>query len=287
DVWRAAREYRPDLVHLQYPTRRHATWLAPFIAKRAAGLRVVQTWHEHSIGRWPVGLLTTQGLDGLVHVRADVPDLATPRVKRLLRSIPISYIPNGPIVPAATLSEAERAAVRAEIGATSPIVAYFGFMYSYKAVHLLFEIADPARHHLLLMGELDTADAYQRGIRESAENERWRARATITGYVPALKAARPIAAADAIVFPLSEGAGPWNTSVNSALASGTFVVATTADARQTGYHADRNLLLAPIGDVAAMREGLARHIGTRRPPDLTDHWDGITEAHERFYGQFR
>jgi glycosyltransferase involved in cell wall biosynthesis len=285
DVWRAARQYRPDLVHLQYPTRRAATWLAPLVVKRAAGLRVVQTWHEHSIGRRLIGLLTTQGLDGLIHVRADLRERATPRVKRLLRSIPVSYIPNGSIVPAAALSEAERAALRAEIGATAPVVAYFGFMYSYKAVHLLFEIADPARHHLLLIGELDPADAYQRDILEAAASERWCGRATVTGYVPAQRAARLIAAADAVVFPLSEGAGPWNTSVNSALASGTLVVATSADARQVGYRADRNLLLAPIGDLAAMKEGLARYIGTRRPPDLTDPWDAIAEAHERFYAQ--
>ena len=247
----------------------------------------MQTWHEHSIGRWPVGWLTTQGLDGLIHVRADVPELATPRVKRLLRSIPVSYIPNGPIVPAVALSEVERAALRAEIGAAAPVVAYFGFMYSYKAVHLLFEIADPTQHHLLLIGELDPADAYQRCVLEAAASARWRGRATVLGYVPAQKAARLIAAADAVVFPLSEGTGPWNTSVNSAVASGTLVVATTTDAKKVGYDAKRNLLLASPGDAAAMKAGLEQHIGTRRTPDLTDQWDRVAEAHERFYAQFR
>lgn len=287
DIWRAARACGPDLVHFQYPTRRWTSWLGPLAVRRAARIRTVQTWHEHSIGRGLMGLLTTQGLDGLVHVRADLPERSTARVRRLLRAIPAAYIPNAPTIPAVALSEAERAAVRMEIGARAPVVAFFGFVHPNKAAHLLFEIADPARHHVLLIGELDPGDAYQRSIRETATGGRWRGHATLAGFVPAEQAARLLAASDAAVFPLADGAGPWNSSVNSALASGTFVIATTADARQAGYQAGRNLLLVPAGDVAGMRAGLDRHLGARCAPDLSDPWDSIAEAHERFYGRFR
>jgi glycosyltransferase involved in cell wall biosynthesis len=219
------------------------------------------------------------GLDGLLYVREDLPARLPARVRERLRGVPAQYVPNGKTIPAVAVTDAERTALRAEISAGAPLVAFFGLVYPNKGVDRLFEIADPARHHLLLVCELDPADEYQRSILERAQSEPWRGRVTVTGFLPADKVGRLLAAADAVVFPFPDGIGPWSTSVNAALASGSLVVAISAG-QEGGYDAERNLFL---GNVAEMREGLQRHLGTRRAPDTSDDWDRIAEQHERFY----
>jgi glycosyltransferase involved in cell wall biosynthesis len=285
DIWRAVRGFRPDLVHLQYPTRRLTHPLAGFLARRILGVPVVETWHEHVIQWHWSDWLRTPALDGLMHVRPDLLENLHPRIRRLLREKPTRFIAGERTIPAAALSEAARQAAKQQIAGGAPLVAFFGFIHPNKGVHLLFEIADPSRHHLLLIGELDSHDEYQRHIAELVDGPRWRGRAKAAGFVDAEEAGRLLAIADAVVFPFPGGIGHWNSSVNTALASGSLVIATTGDSGQVGYHAGRNLYLAAPGDVAAMRAAVDSHLGARRPPDASDNWDRIAEAHERFYEQ--
>ena len=188
-------------------------------------------------------------------------------------------------IPTAVLSEDERQSAKRQISGGAPLVVFFGFVHPNKGAHLLFDIADPARHHLLLVGELDASDGYQREIAEFASGPAWQGRATLAGFVDAAAAARLLAIADAIVFPFPGGIGPWNSSVNAAIASGSLVVATIDNPERFGYDAGRNLFLTAPGDVAAMRAALERHLGSRRRPDVADQWGRIAELHERFYEQ--
>jgi glycosyltransferase involved in cell wall biosynthesis len=285
DLFAAARRFRADLVHVQRPTRRATSPLVPFFAKRVLGMAVIQTWHEH-IGtlHW-TDRLSVPALDAVFYLRTDLPERMRPRLRRLLGDTPLHLVRSGRTIPAVRLSDAERARERARIGSGSPVVAFFGFPYPNKAVHLLFEILDPQRHHLLLICDLDRQDEYQRGLAALAEGAKWRGRVTVTGFVAPTEAARLLAVADAVMFPIPEGTGPWNTSVHAALASGTLVIATTAKAEQIGYDAQRNLYLAPCGDIAAMRAGLELHLGARLEPDLSDDWDAIAGEHEELYAR--
>jgi glycosyltransferase involved in cell wall biosynthesis len=277
DLRRAVAQFRPRLVHIQHPTRRLVSPLAPALA-RLLGARVVQTWHEHGVADDWAFRMMLWGLHGLLYVREDLPARLPAAVQRRLRGVPAQYVPNGKTIPGIALAEAERIALHA---GNAPIVAYFGLAYPNKGLELLFDIADPARQQLLLICELDPADGYHRRILERVQSDPWRGKATVTGFLPAEKVGRLLAAADAVVFPFEEGIGPWNTSVNAALASGSLVVATSAT--RAGYDAERNLFLAAPGDVAGLKHGLARHLGTRRSPDTSDDWDRIAELHERFY----
>jgi len=283
DVRRAARQFGPDLIHLQLPTRRAVHPLAAFFARRLLGLPVVETWHEHVAALHWTDWLRVPALSGLVHVRQDLPERLHPRIQSLLRRTPTQFIKGERTVPALVLSDAERSAARRRIAGEAALVAFFGFVYPNKGVELMFDIADPGRHHLLIIGDLDPADAYQRRVAALAASPRWRGRATVTGFVDAQEAGRLLAAADAVVFPFLGGAGPWSSSMNAALAAGTLVVATTVDKAQLGRDEARNLCLATPGDVAAMRAALERHIGARRPAATGDAWGRVAEAHERFY----
>lgn len=281
---RAHRLFRPDAVHIQYPGIRRASYLLPLLAKRAFGVPVVQTWHEHYCDCRQLGLSNLLGLDALVHVRDDLPDRLPYLVRYGLRGTPIVHIPNASHIRPARLTDIERHVIRQRISKGVPLVAFFGFAYPNKGLEQLFEIADPKTQHLVLICELDSANQYQRTLLKRIANPDWRGRVTVTGYLPEQDVATLLAAADAVVFPFPDGGGRWNTSVLAASASGAFVLTTTRSSRDIGFDALRNMLVCRCSDIYGMREGLRRYLGRRVPADCSDNaWAAIVAAHEALY----
>ena len=294
-IVRAVRRWKPDIAHMQFPTQgyggRKLPWLLPSLLA-ARGVPIVQTWHEYVLQQ-PLPQLKGSVLNlpnavlggGLVVVRPHFLERMAPWYRRLLGRKQVQFIPNAPAIPVVELSHAERSEIRSRLAAGSgQIVAYFGFAYPAKGVELLFEIADPARHHLLLVCDLDPADPYHRSIRDRMNAGVWAGRATVSGFLPAEEVSRVLAAADAVVFPFREGGGRWNTSLEGAVAQGTFVITTSRE--QHGYDASKNIYCARVDDVAEMRQALLDHAGRRAvqdgPREAAD-WNTIADAHLRLY----
>jgi glycosyltransferase involved in cell wall biosynthesis len=197
-------------------------------------------------------------------------------------------IPNASSIPPQILNDTERAAMRARYAAIGRrVIAFFGFAWPHKRVERLFDIADPARDHLVLICDLDRGDAYHRSILERAEGAPWAGRVTVTGFLPAVEAGRLMASADAVVLPFESGGGLWNTSLHAAMSQGTFVL-TTSDGER-GFDPARNIHYSPPDDLAGMRAALAAHAGRRNAAATALHarpWDEIADAHLEFYARF-
>lgn len=285
---RVLRQFRPDIVHAQYPTRGYSVATGPAslpTIARAHRACVVQTWHEYppsSPLRAVIAMLVlAASADALVYVRPDYEKRLHGLTKKFLGRTPRHFVPNGSIVPGVQLSRPDRAALREKLGCSDgQLIAYFGFAYPHKGIDRLFEICDARRHHIVIMGELQRTDPYHRAILALAESSDWRGRVTLTGFVDPLTAAQVLAAADAAVFPFLEGGGIWNSSVHAALAQGTFTMMTSW--HRSGYVADENVYYAKPGDVEEMRRALDRHIGNRRPA-RPDEWRSIAERHVQIY----
>ena len=224
DVWKAVRTFSPDLVHIQYPTMRVISRWIPIFIKCVLRLPVVQTWHEHYRECGQLSWMNVLCLDGLIYVREDVPNKLPRWLGRRLNTVIVRLIPNGRTIPVVRITTEEREARKTTIGGGRPIVAYFGFAYQNKGVDLLFKIADPTVHHLLLICELNPNNSYQKGLLKLANDDPWRRHSTVTGYVTAEEAGTLLAIADAVVFPFPGGIGNWNTSVKAAIATGVLVV---------------------------------------------------------------
>jgi len=285
------RRWKPDGVHIQYPTQgyagRRVASLLPGLC-HLAGFRVVQTWHEYDLTRrpwlWFLAQFPVSG--GVVVVRPHFLEKMAPLLRRTLRNKAWSFIPNASSIPAVTLTATDREAVRTKYGrAPSELIVYFGFMYPKKGVERLFEIVDPSRQHLVIVGEVRESDDYHRAILSQVSSLRWAGKTTLTGFLPADEVARVIAAADAVVLPFTEGAGDWNTSLHGAQAQGTFVL-TTSDT-QHGYDLDKNTYFARPDDVAGMRAALPQYAGRRSAvkPPAGQTWRSIADAHLEVYRQ--
>ena len=283
--------FRPDVVHIQYPAQGYRNWSAAAalssIARRTSGARIVQTWHEYPqpLAAPPGWALLAMGAtaDALIYVRPDYESHVHGPLRRMVASIPRRFVPNGPAVPPVLLTVGEREQMKRELAVGERrLIAHFGFAYPHKGVHLLFDIADAARDHIVLVGELRQSDAYHARLLELARSKAWQGHVTVCGFVAPERAARILAAADAAVFPFEGGGGIWNSSVHAAMAQGTFVLLTSRE--RSGYVAEENAYYAPPNALAELRSALADYAGRRNAVAAhVPEWDAIAERHAELY----
>jgi glycosyltransferase involved in cell wall biosynthesis len=210
----------------------------------------------------------------------------------------ISFLPNASAIPAISLSEREQFAVKAQFAHCGEnLLAYFGLLYPGKGVERIFEIAEPTKSHVLIVGgvlreedlailpkaQRDPILSYVDSIRRLAESKAWSGRVTMTGFLPAHEVGRLLSAADAVVLPFSSGSRAWNTSLHAAQAQGTFVLTTSSVKR--GYLVDENTYYAHPTDVDDMRRALREYVGTKLgPKPAPDHaWKHIRDLHMETY----
>ncbi len=290
-IAKVIRRWRPDIVHVQYPTQGYfGGGRLPFFLPVLLSLmriKVVQTWHEYyteATASWHVALkILAPG--PLVVVRPHYADYLASFYRRLMRESRLHFIPNASSLPRILLTDDERRAIHARYApSTKTLVAYFGFLYPHKGVDSLFEIADPNKHHLVLIGSLDESDPYHQSLRARALQGDWAGKVTITDFLPSVEAARLLAAADAVVLPFRNGGGLWNTSLHGAAIQGTFIVTTSHE--KQGYDPNTNIFSASPGDNAAIRQALATYAGNRNTDDNIKNyatWDSIAESHLQIY----
>lgn len=287
---RVVRRWRPDVVHVQYPTQGYDGVLPrvlPLAVRTALRTPVVQTLHEYHGERLRFPLLQFLGADAFVVVRPDYVARIRPWFRWAVRGRPVVEIPNASSIPRATLTPTERDALRSRLGANDrALVAYFGFLYPDRGVEQVFGVTDPTRHKVLIVGgpHPDFPD-YPASLEALAERRGFDA--TFTGYLDDDETARVLAAADAVVLPFVRGGGGWNTSIHAATLQGTFVLTTSASRR--GYDEREHIHYARPGDLGDLRAALSQHLGVRRAPDAASptayDWADIARAHLELYGR--
>jgi glycosyltransferase involved in cell wall biosynthesis len=283
--------FKPDVVHLQYPTagyRNTLAWQLP-IRLSALGLPVVQTWPEYFPRELRLALPhIIMGLPpgDLIVVRPGYEREMSWWSRLLMAHKRMHLISNAPTIPKVVLTDVERAAVRERFGAGGKaLLAFFGFLFENKGIDDVLRIMDPQRHHLVLVGDVKEWDPYQRDLLHRVRQPPLAGSVTVTGFVPAGEAATVLAAADAVVLTFREGGGSWNTTIKAAALQGTFVLTTSRE--RHGFDADANIYYARPGDTEDMKQALALHLGRRNPnpsPEAAGpSWQQIAERHIAIY----
>lgn len=287
------RAFRPDIVHVQFPTQGYRAvagpLLIPLLARWMLGASIVATWHEYpsrgrtkaAVAMWGMAMAAS----AVIYVRPDYPDHIDGMLAWMLGRAQLKFIPNASVIPAVELSMDERIGLRNQIGCGDrQVVSFFGFAYPHKGVERLFEVADPQRHHLVLIGELSQADPYHSKLLLLANSGAWRGNVTITGFVQPEHAARLLAASDAAIFPFRDGGGTWSSSLHAAISQGIFTITTSRE--RNGYVASENVYYTNPSGIGEMREALARYAGVRASAHArgsSGQWASIASAHIQLY----
>jgi glycosyltransferase involved in cell wall biosynthesis len=286
---RAIRRWKPDLVHIHWPSQGFGGRLGPALLPlfcKFMGICVVQSWHEPWLPNDTLRFrLQRKAADGLMFVRPNFMSLMQPQLLRYMPACPQRIVGSGGALPRSAMSEADRIQLRERyLKGRQRLVVFFGFVYPKKGVEQLFDIADPATDSLVIVGEVLDA-VYGKRLEEIAQARGWAEQLLYTGYLDPGQAADLLCAADAVVLPFPAGGGDWNTSILGALAQGTLVVTTSA--RPEGDDPVRNLYTAPISAVAEMRRALRTLAGRRVTTAATDRWAEIARLHAGFYGELK
>lgn len=288
-LWRGISTWKPDLVHVQYPTQGYGRRVLPWLIPSAMALRrtiVVQTWHEYyrslrgSLRNIPNAIIG----GGLVAVRPRYIESLAPIYRWLVRRKRFRYIPNASSLPIAIVSDDERSSLRTTWHPNRRIIAYFGFALPAKGIEQVFEIADPGRDFVLLICKLDAAKEYDRSILSLLNSSRWAGHSAVTGFLSPAEAARTLASVDAVILPFMNGGGAWNTSIQAAMSQGTFVLTTSTS--QSGYSVDENVYYARPRDTAEMSEALTRYSGTHSESSVQsqiERWAVVRDLHLQLY----
>jgi glycosyltransferase involved in cell wall biosynthesis len=278
-------EFKPDIVHIQYPTQRYNGWLPKYLPLlfRLMGLSVAQTWHEHYTECDLLGWKNLLACNALIYVRPDFLQKIPAWVRMCLGKTPLFFVPNASTIPVVLLNVAQAQNIKQRLSGGKPIACYFGFAYSNKGMEQLFEIADPTKHHIVLICELSDKHPYQANILKLANQAPWIGKVTITGFQSAHRVGEILSVADAVIFPFTSGAGEWNTSLKAAESAGAFTIATTQDKSLLGYQEASNIYYAACNHISDMKEALNRYIGTRKISVANDDWKKIAITHEQLY----
>jgi|GEM_PF-408490 len=284
-ISRVIRDWRPDIVHVQYPTQGYGNGLLPrFVPAfvRMKGARVVRTWHElPGLANAPDFLPQALVPGPFVVVRPNYREQMPWLYRKILARKAGGFVESASPIPKSNLNEEERRRLRARYAAQDErLIAYFGFIYPFKGVELLFEVARPDTDRLVIAGEAGVDPQYSRLLHERAAQPDWAGKVTFTGHMPDDEIADLLAAADAVVLPFRGGGGVWNSSIHAAALQGTPVISTSK--AHPGKDASRTIHFTAPDDVAAMRAALDSLVGTRSEPQR-DEWQRVAHAHVALY----
>jgi glycosyltransferase involved in cell wall biosynthesis len=291
-VARFLKQWKPDIVHVQYPTQGYGRGFLPSLVPllaRVSGARTVQTWHEGFRRRDIVKLLLQlcAGSKQIV-VRSNFIELVHPILRWAVRWSKPMLIANASAIPRTRCGEEEVAsAKRSLLQGQRRLLVFFGFLYPPKGVELLFEVANSETDHIVIAGPADEGSPYLEKLKLLANGASWEGKVTFTGFVDPERAALILAAADAVILPFRQGGGPWNTSIHSATLNDAFVITTTSTS-PTGYDDKTNVYYARPDDVSNMRSALALYCGRRtnaatRELENRNDWGPIARRHYQIY----
>ena len=287
-VLRTIIAWRPDVVHLQFPTQGYGGRLLPLVLPlllRAAGCRIVQTWHEFlPMGSHHSSFVLCAARGTVIVVRSNYIASLSGWYRWLLRRSKIVFIPGASSVPQSQLSVEELAHLREKLAAGQQrVITYFGFANPNKGVEQLFQIANPERDRIVMLCDLQPANPYQRKILDESKKSSWANKVTVTGFLPAQEAADILAASDAVVLPFPGGGGNWNSSLAAIRAQGTLAITTSLS--REGYDSQGNVYFCEPGDVEAMGSALTAYLGRKIIPSHhpEQEWMRIAASHFDVY----
>lgn len=284
-LWRQS----PDIVHIQYPTQGYADGLLPCLIPLIAYLmqkKVVQTWHEIYANPYDPRILAQAIIPGgLIVVRPEYLKKLKPELQWTIKNKHFKFIRNASTIPSVNLSSSEKIKLKNHYKKIQPrLIVFFGFIYEHKGTDLIFDIADPELDQIVIAGEFDRNNSYHQKILNIANNEQWKDKVSVTGFLEPNEIGSLLSVADAVILPFRVGGGEWNTTIHSAVLQKTFVLTTSESA--SGYDEVTNVYYAKIGDIGEMRQALELYAGKyRKHNDKIDvnEWEHIASEHQAMY----
>ncbi len=315
-IARAAREFAPDIIHIQYQTGAYGMHPAinffPSLPCLRGRVRVGVTFHDlrvpylfpkaGPVREW-VNRVLARSSDAVIATNdEDYLKLETWNVKRL------SLIPIGSNIATTPPPDYDGAAWRARLGVleNETLLCYFGFLNESKGGETLIRALAQMPNMKLLMigGQTGASDptnaAYLAKVKALAEELDVNDRVLWTDYTPPEIVTANFLASDICVLPYRDGASYRRGTLMAALAHGMAIVTTQVKSQKSKVKSTlpelrdgENCLLIPPDDPRALAAAIQRAAASPElranidtgARELAQHftWDKIARQHLELY----
>lgn len=264
-IFKALRAWKPDIVHIEYPTKEYGKNifinLLPALL-RLRGYKVVITLHEYSFNlTWKGRLRLWPSIAGAHAVLVSEPAYIGD-IRKVFKWKTVEVIPIAPNIPASGLGDKEREILRSKV-APAPgtiILGYFGFMNSNKIVlPVLRALKDLRDIHKLSVFFLLIGDIFERDmsnprvieLQDEIKRLGLSENCSSTGYIADEKAADYLSILDYAVLLYKSGVSPRNATFLAAAAQGIKIITTSNPAYKPDY---------PLAFMIGMEEDILERI---------------------------
>lgn len=274
-IIRTLREMRPDIVHIQYPThgygKRPAVNFLPLILRLFfPRVRVVSTIHEFT-NRSLLGKLRLL-ISIIFSHKVIIVDKQYARAIKRFWPFPgrkMVHIPVGAnILPLSDVDDRQLLQLRMSlhIGATDPVICYFGVIRRGKGLTLLLEaFSEVMRKYpnskLLLIGHISNQEYYKEVIEPAIEHHGLGEQVVLTGSCEPADVSRYLTLSDICVLPFEDGVTEKRGSFMVALQHGLPIITTKSEFLPDGLIDGKNVILVEYGDKEALITGIIHLIG--------------------------
>lgn len=291
------KNFKPDIVHIQFPTQGYKTGFLPFfipLINFIFRVRTLLTWHEvYSLKFLPLVFFKSIFSQSIIITREKYLTYINKLFRIFLLKKKFLYIPVASNITPVNLSENSFKEIKSFYQKKqSRLLVFFGFIYPNKGIEQIFSIADPSKDQIVIAGNFGSNIDYNNNIHKFALSKPWREKVLITGYLPATEISKLLRVADAIILPFRKGVtggGESNGSVHAACASGSFVITTSDEIK--GYDQHRNIYFSRIDDVAAMKNALEKYSSLKNTFNnieaYKNQWLQIKMKHEIIYNTIK
>lgn len=282
----AVREWRPDIVHIQYQTAAYdmnpAINLWPWRPWRKPGLPTAVTFHDlrqpylfpkaHSVRRWVTRTLAQTTTLAITTNPEDTLALRPYRPN-------VVEIPIGSNIPCAPPPHFDRDAYRARLGLppNSLLLSYFGFLNASKGGEALADVLAALvekgmdAHLLMIGGRVGASDptnyTYLQQVEAHIVQLGLSPRVHWTGHIPEEEVSAAFLASHLCLLPYLDGASYRRGSFMAALEHGLPIVTTTPAVPYPDLIDGETVLLAPPGDIRALTAAAERALAN---PELRE-----------------
>jgi len=292
-------EIRPDVVHIQYPTRGYGRHLlVPFfpIAHRLLFRKtpLVVTLHEFSLAHWlrKISQIFLISLSDNVITPDD-------RERRSLLGWSKSLAFRSRVIPiGANIESATDRPAGSSIRLKDPYLVYFGFYSKSKDLYMLLEAFQkvsqgPVKCRLVMIMELSADNREHQRFSVTLNRLGLGEAVTITGYCPPDAVSRYLSGAAICILPFSDGVSLRRTSFLTALNYGLPTVTTVGKDFPEMLKNWENVVMVPVGDSLAMADAIVKLLtepelcgkisGNAKRLSESFSWPSIAEDHINLY----
>jgi glycosyltransferase involved in cell wall biosynthesis len=158
---------------------------------------------------------------------------------------------------------------------------FFGFLYPHKNIEIITKIINLKKDFVIISTHIDKNNIYHNKVVKHLKQKKFVKNFKIK-YLNDANLSKVLKLSDAIILPFKDATGDWNTTINNAISSKSFVL--TSSKKFNGYYKEKNIYYSKFNNIDDMKNALNKYSSKKNKYFVkTNTWDEIANKHIKVY----